>query len=80
MTERQYYTFLLGYNNRKLNEARLERRRLWTMICGYADPKKLPSSEISWMPLKGDPIANNKMTTEQMLTAFDKFKNLKKSK
>lgn len=31
------------------------RKLAWTMICGYADPKKLPSSEIAWWPLMNDP-------------------------
>lgn len=79
MTERVYYTFLLGYNNKKLNELRIHRKYWWTITCSFADPKKLPSSESAWMPLEGDPKPR-KMSNEQMLKAFDKFKNIKKPK
>lgn len=55
MTERDFYLLCHGYQEKMLRKARERRQLMYTIVCGYADPKKLPPVH-RWMPLEGDEV------------------------
>lgn len=62
---------LIGYLEREAKETRRLRKLCWTIVCGYAD-KSLPSNEMVWWPVAGDPkiIGMTKRRLTKMLTKF----------
>lgn len=49
-----------GFSNmeqkRELREWKRIRSIGWTVLCGYADPKKLPKNQSEWWPMDGDEL------------------------
>lgn len=55
LTESEYFILCIGQKNVDLKETSYVRKLAWTMVCGYADPKKLPANEYMYWPLENDP-------------------------
>jgi len=75
MTEKDFYLLCHGYEQRTLKEAREQRMLMYTIVCGYADPKKLPPIH-RWMPLDGDVV--NEITPERIREILEQFKKTKR--
>lgn len=62
--------FSIKQQKHDLQEWRRIRSISWTVLCGYADPKKLPASQTEWWPIEGDqvhaPVKSRKMTKRQI--------------
>jgi len=71
MTEKDFYLLCVGHNEVELNRARERRQLMYVIVCGYADPKKLPPIN-RWMPLDGDPV-HQQMSTEEALKLHEQF-------
>lgn len=75
MTEKDFYLLCYGYEQKDLKHAKELRMVMYTMVCGYADPKKLPPIN-QWMPLDGDVL--KEITPERVKEIVDAFKNIKR--
>ena len=75
MTEKDFYLLCAGFKERELIKAREQRQLMYIIVCGYADPKKLPPIH-RWMPLEGDPIAI--VSDEKVNQMLDKWNKLRK--
>ena len=70
---------VLGNKNKRLDDAKTQRRLQWLIYCSYADPKTMIKSEFEFMPLEGDVIPKNKtISINALKKAHEAFKNLKK--
>lgn len=74
MTERDFYLLCYGHEQRELKSAKELRMLMYTIVCGYADPKKLPPIH-RWMPLDGDDVPT--VSAERMKELIDKFNSFK---
>lgn len=77
MTERDYCLYIIGHNDKALEEAKAERFRLWMLYKSFGDPKLMPKTMQQWMPLKGDNVKSTS-SVEQIIAADNAFKNFKK--
>lgn len=71
MCEKDFYLLCVGYQQLELSRARERRQLMYVIVCGYADPKKLPPIH-RWMPLDGDPI-HQQMSAEEALSLHNEF-------
>lgn len=67
---------LIGYLKNEAKELRRFRKLVWTITCGYADPKKLPANELVWWPLAGDPKIR-RLTQADTKRMANKFRSIK---
>lgn len=76
MTEKDFYLLCVGFENVRKHKARERRQLLYTIVSGYADPKKLPPMH-RWMPLEDDEQPKGKTEEEikEMIGRFKGFKN-----
>lgn len=75
MTEKDFYLLCYGFEQKELKKAKEFRMLMYTIVCSYADPKKLPPIH-HWMPLDGDEI--KVITPERVKEIVDAFKSIKK--
>lgn len=76
MTEREYVIYSIGRRNHFLRELQYIRKLCWTMVCGYADPVKLPPNERTWWPLENDPLAKP-LNRKKVIKLHNKIMQLK---
>lgn len=65
---------LIGYLRNEAKTQRYVRKICWSIICGYADAKTRPSSELHWWPIDGDPIIRP-LNPNEVKILTDKFKS-----
>lgn len=47
----------------------------WNIVCGYADPTKLPQNQVEWWPMSGDVLPKAKrLTKARKLTIAQRIK------
>lgn len=74
MTEKDFYLLCHGYEQKDLKSAKELRMLMYTIVCGYADPKKLPPIH-RWMPLDGDEVKT--IDVDRVKQIVEAFKNIK---
>lgn len=74
MTEKDFYLLCHGYEQKDLKAAKELRMLMYTIVCGYADPKKLPPIH-RWMPLDGDEVKT--IDVDRVKQIVEAFKNIK---
>jgi len=67
---------LIGYLENEAKTWRYIRRICWTMVRGYADPKKLPANESDYWHIEGDPIIKQ-LSQDEVKSIVDKFRATK---
>lgn len=56
--------YFIRKKNDEVREMKMLRSLSWTIVCGYADPKKLPANQQTWWPMEGDVMPKERKITK----------------